>query len=86
MIPLIFCILATLILMPVFSLIRWHGQHIHDPRPTGRMIYAVYGKPNLPANATPVESVGPEYVCPCGAHFIKHTARYAEPITELEAS
>lgn len=69
----------------VCAVILFH--HDHEMDKTGRRIFAVYGKPNLPDNAMPVESIGDEAYCPgCDRFFIVHdpSFRFAERISELE--
>jgi hypothetical protein len=57
--------------------------HRHKLVCTGREIYAVFGKDNLPGGAKPVQSLGDEMKCACGSRFIRHHMPFSEPITPL---
>ncbi len=62
-------------------------KHQHEPKKTGRIIVAVFGKNNIPENIKPVESMGREAICQlCGKLLIIHddAIGFAEAMTELE--
>ncbi len=62
------------------------GVHLHSPALTGRTIYAVYGKPNLPGQVTPVQCMGDEMICSCGVRFIAPQGNLAGKVIELETA
>lgn len=63
------------------------GRHVHDPVETGRRIYGVYGKDNLPQGEKPIQSIGREATCNgCPERLIIHDAGlpFCDVMTEIE--